>query len=276
MNILSGQNGQTLIGSASIAVPGLVLQREITKSVINLVGASAQIITITMGTPSPSTVYSLSIGGGSISFTTPSTITAAALQSLIVDRLSVIPQVSGNFKIELISTTDIKLTALTIGLDAVVSIGAPLTFTNVTSSVASRVPFGRIISGRSAWSDGLQIAGLPISATDKVLGATQFSHGMFRDLGGPDGFNHADAMSLLKSGALWMEFNAMVVNPAAAGSALYYKSIKNSPTDLAAGQLYFGAAPTADYTLLPGVSSLDSETTMIADGRIVGLISLSV
>ena len=275
MNILDGQGAQTLIGTASIAVPGLVLQRVTSKAVINLMGAAAQVITITIGTPAPSTVYSIAIGGGVVTFTTPATITAAALQSLIVDRLSVIPQISGNYKIELISTTDVKLTALTVGLDAIVSIASPLTFTNVTSTVASRVPFGRIISGRSAWVDSLQVAGLPLSAADKVLGATQFSHGMYRDVAGPDGFGHADAMSLVKSGVLWMEFNAMVIAPAA-GSALYYKSIKNSATDLASGMLYFGTAPTSDYTALPGVSSLDSETTTIADGRVVGLISLSV
>jgi len=275
MNILDGQGAQTLIGSASIAVPGLVLQRAITKASINLMGAAAQVITITLGTPAPSTLYSIAIGGGVVSFTTPATITAAGLQGLIVDRLSVIPQISGNYKIELISTTDVKLTALTVGLDAVVSVGSPLTVTNATSSVASRVPFGRIVSGRSAWVDGLQVAGLPVSAADKVLGATQFSHGGYREVAGPDGFGHADAMSLVKSGALWMEFNAMVVAPAA-GSILYYKSIKNSASDLAAGMLYFGTAPTSDYTALPGVSSLDSETSTIADGRVVGLISLSV
>mgnify|MGYP000034612920 FL=1 len=276
MNILDGQGGQTFIGSASIAVPGLVTQRGLTKSVINLMGASAQVITITLGTPIPSNVYSLSIAGASVSFLTSSTVTAAGLQSLLVDRLSVLPQVSGNFKIDLISTTDVKLTALTVGLDAVVAVAAPLTLTNVTSAMASRVPFGRILAGSATFLDGLQLAGLPLSATDKVLGVTQFSHGMFRDLGGPDGFIHGDVMSLVKSGVLWVEFNAMVPNPAPAGSALYYKSIKLSPTDRAAGQLYYGTAPTSDYTLLPGVSSLDSETTTIADGRVVGLISLSV
>jgi len=276
MNILDGQGGQTFIGSASIAVPGLVTQRGLTKSVINLMGASAQVITITLGTPIPSNLYSLSIAGTAVSFMSSATVTAAGLQSLLVDRLSVLPQISGNYRIELISTTDVKLTALTVGLDVVVAVTAPLTLTNVTSAMASRVPFGRIVTGSSAFSDGLQIAGLPISATDKVLGATQFSHGMYRDLGGPDGFAHADAMSLLKSGVLWVEFSAMVLNPAPAGSALYYKSIKLSPTDRASGQLYYGTAPTSDYTLLPGVSSLDSETTTIADGRVVGLISLSV
>ena len=275
MNILSGQGAQTLVGSASVAVPGLVLQRITSKTVINLMGAAAQVITITLGTPAPSTLYSIAIGGGVVTFTTPSTITAAALQSLIVDRLSVIPQISGNYKIELISTTDVKLTALTVGLDAIVAIASPLTFTNVTSTIASRVPFGRIVSGRPVWSDSLQIAGLPISASDKVLGATQFSHGLYRDVAGPDGFGHADAMSLVKSGMLWMEFNAMVVAPAAS-SILYYKSIKNNAADLAAGMLYFGTSPTSDYTALPGTSSLDSETTTIADGRVVGLISLSV
>ena len=275
MNILDGQGAQTLIGSASIAVPGLVLQRVTSKTVINLMGAAAQVITITLGTPSPSTLYSIAIGGGVVTFTTPSTITASALQSLIVDRLSVVPQISGNYRIELISNTDVKLTALTVGLDAIVSIASPLTFTNVTSTVASRVPFGRIISGRPLWSDSLQVAGLPLSAADRVLGATQFSHGMYRDVAGPDGFGHADVMSLVKSGMLWMEFSAMVVAPAA-GSALYYKSIKNSATDLASGMLYYGASPASDYTALPGTSSLDSETTTLADGRVVGLISLSV
>ena len=275
MNILDGQGAQTLIGSASIAVPGLVLQRAITKSTINLMGAAAQVITITLGTPAPSTLYSIAIGSAAVSFTTPATVTAAGLQGLIVDRLSLIPQISGNYRIELISTTDVKLTAITVGLDAVASAASPLTLTNVPSSVASRVPFGRIVSGRSAWVDGQQIAGLPIASTDKVLGATQFSHGMYRDVAGPDGFAHGDAMSLVKSGMLWMEFNAMVVAPAA-GSILYYKSVKNSAFDLAAGMLYFGTAPTSDYTALPGVSSLDSETSTIADGRVVGLISLSV
>lgn len=275
MNILDGQGAQTLIGSASIAVPGLVLQRAITKASINLMGASPQVITITIGTPTPVTAYSIAIGGGVVAFTTPSTITTAAFQQLIVDRLSVIPQISGNYKIEIIANTWIVLTALTVGLDVVVSIASSLVYTNVTSSMASRVPFGRIVSGRSAWVDGLQVAGLPLSATDRVLGATQFSHGMYRDVAGPDGFVHADAMSLLKSGVLWMEFNAMVVAPVA-GSALYYKSIKNSAVDLASGMLYYGATPAADYTALPGVSSLDSETTTLADGRVVGLISLSV
>ena len=276
MNILDGQGAQTLIGSASIAVPGLVTQRAITKSVINSMGAAPQVITITIGTPSPSTLYSIAIGGGSVSFTTPATITTTAFQQLIVDRLSVIPQVSGNFKIEIVANTWIVLTALTAGLDAVVVIGSSLTYTNATSSMASRVPFGRIVAGRPNWVDGLQVAGLPILSTDKALGATQFSHGLFRDVAGPDGFNNADVMSLVKSGSLWMEFSSMVSYPAPSYSLLYYKSIKTNASDMATGMLYYGGSPTSEYTALPGVSSLDSETTTLADGRIVGLVSISV
>lgn len=269
-----GQGGQTAIMPPSIAVPGLVNQRVITKEVVNLMGSTPQVITITIGSPAPATLYSILVNGASASFTTPATITAADLQALIIERLSVLPEVSGNFKIEPVSTTAVKLTAFVVGFDAVVAIGAPMTVTNATSKLSGRVPFGRIVTGRLEWQDGLQVAGLPTSPTEKVLGATQFSHGLAREVSGLDGFSHGDAMSLVTVGQLWMEFNAMVVNPAA-GSAMYYKSAKTA-TDQESGKLYFGATPPSDYTALPGVSALDSATTTIADGRVVGLVTLSV
>lgn len=275
MSFLYGQGGQSTITPPSIAVPGLVLQRALTKEAINLIGAVPQIITITIGTPAASTLYTITVNGGTVSFTTPAAITATDLQTLILDRLAVNPQISGTYRVEAISTTGVRLTGLVIGYDTPVSVvGGATTFTNVTSTIASRCAFGRIVSGIPAWSDGLQIAGLPLSAANKVLGATQFSHGGIREVNGPDGFAHGDAMSLVKSGVIWVEFNAMVVSPAV-GSALYYRSAKTAP-DAESGKLYFGLTPPTDYTLLPGVSSLDSETTTIADGRVVGLISLSV
>ena len=275
MSAIYGQGGQTSLTPPSIAVPGLVLQRAMTKEAINLIGAAAQVITITVGIPAASTLYMITVNGGVASFTTPAAITATDLQTLIIDRLSVNPQISGSYRIEAISTTGVRLTALVIGFDGLVSvIGGATSFTNVTSVIASRCAFGRIVSGVPEWSDGLQIAGLPISAANKVLGATQFSHGLVRDLNGLDGFVHADAMSLVKSGVIWMEFNAMVVAPAI-GSVLSYRSVKTGG-DVESGKLAFGLTPPTGYTLLPGVSSLDSETTTIADGRVVGLISLSV
>lgn len=269
-----GQGGQTTITNPSIAVPGLVNQRVMTKEVINLMGSAPQVITITIGSPAPATLYSIMVNGASASFTTPATITAADLQVLIIERLSVLPEVSGNFKIEAVSTTAVKLTAFVVGFDAVVAIGAPMTVTNITSKLSGRVAFGRIVTGRSEWHDGLQVSGLPTAATEKVLGATQFSHGLAREVSGLDGFSHGEAMSLVTIGQMWMEFDAMVMSPAA-GSALYYKSTKTT-ADQESGKLYFGATPPADYTLLPGVSSLDSATSTIADGRVVGLVTLSV
>jgi hypothetical protein len=269
-----GQGGQTSITKPSIAVPGLVNQRVMTKEVVNLMGSAAQVVTITIGAPAPATLYSIVVNGASASFTTPAAITAADLQALIIERLSVLPEVSGNYKIEPVSTTGVKLTAFVVGFDAVVAIDAPMTFTNATSKLSGRVAFGRIVTGRAEWKDGLQVAGLPTAATEKVLGATQFSHGLAREVSGPNGFSHGDAMSLVTIGQVWMEFGAMVVNPPA-GSALYYKSTKTA-ADQESGKLYFGATPPADYTVLPGVSSLDSEPTTIADGRVVGLVTLSV
>ena len=274
MSFLYGQGGQTSVAAPSIAVPGLVLQRAMTKEAINLMGAAAQVITITVGIPAVSTLYTIAVNGGVVSFTTPAAITATELQTLIIDRLSVNPQISGSYRIEAISTTGVRLTALVIGFDGLVSVvGGATSFTNVTSVIASRVAFGRIISGLPEWSDGLQIAGLPVSAANKVLGATQFSHGGVRELNGLDGFFHGDAMSLVVSGVMWMEFNAPVVAPAV-GSVLSYRSVKTG--DAESGKLAFGLTPPTGYTLLPGLSSLDSETTTIADGRVVGLISLSV
>lgn len=274
-NKVYGLGGQTAIVAPSIAVPGLVVQRSMSREVVNLGGAAPQVITITIGTPAPSTLYSIVINGANASFTTPSAITAADLQALIVDRLSMQPAISGNFRIELVSTTGIRLTALQIGNDVAVAIGSPMTVTNTTSALASIVPFGRIVTGRSGFDDGLTIAGLPTAATEKVLGATQFSHGLYREMGQLEGFNHGDAMSLISTGTIWMEFGAMVPETIAAGSALYYQSVK-SGADQQSGKLYFGATPPSGYTLLPGVCSLESPTSTIADGRVVGLVSLSV
>lgn len=275
MSFLYGQGGQSTITPPSIAVPGLVLQRAMTKEAINLIGAVPQIITITIGTPAASTLYTIAVNGATVSFTTPTTITATDLQTLMLDRLAVSPQISGTYRVEAISTTGIRLTGLVIGYDTPVNVvGGATSFTNVTSTIASRCAFGRIVAGVPAWSDGLQIAGLPLSATNKVLGATQFSHGGIREINGLDGFAHADAMSLVKSGVMWMEFNAMVVAPAV-GSMLFYRSNKTSG-DPESGKLAFGLTAPTDYTLLPGQSSLDSDTVTIADGRVVGLISLSV
>ena len=274
MSSIYGQGGQTSVAAPSIGVPGLVLQRARTKEAINLMGAAAQVITITVGIPAVSTLYTIAVNGGVVSFTTPAAITATELQTLIIDRLSVNPQISGSYRIEAISTTGVRLTALVIGFDGLVSVvGGATSFTNVTSVIASRVAFGRIVAGVPEWSDGLHVAGLPVSAANKVLGATQFSHGGVRELNGLDGFAHGDAMSLVVAGVIWMEFNAPVVAPAV-GSVLSYRSVKTG--DAESGKMAFGLTPPTGYTLLPGLSSLDSETVTIADGRVVGLISLSV
>ena len=274
MSAIYGQGGQTTITPPSIAVPGLVLQRARTKEAINLIGAAAQVITITIGIPAVSTVYTIAVNGGIVSFTTPAAVTAVELQTLIIDRLSLNPQISGSYRVEAISTTGVRLTALVIGFDGLVSVvGGATSFTNVTSVIASRCAFGRIVSGVPEFSDGLQIAGLPISAANRVLGATQFSHGLVRELNGLDGFSHGDAMSLVTSGVMWMEFAAMVVAPAV-GSVLSYRSVKTG--DPESGKMAFGLTPPTNFTLLPGLSTLDSETSMLADGRVVGLISLSV
>ena len=274
MSAIYGQGGQSTITPPSIGVPGLVLQRARTKEAINLMGAAAQVITITIGTPAVSTLYTIAVNGGIVSFTTPAAITATELQTLIIDRLSVNPMISGSYRIEAISTTGVRLTALVIGFDGLVSVvGGATSFTNVTSVIASRCAFGRIVTGIPEFSDGLQIAGLPISAANRVLGATQFSHGGYRELNGLDGFAHGDAMSLVVAGVMWMEFASMVVAPAV-GSLLSYRSVKAG--DPESGKMAFGLTPPTNFTLLPGLSTLDSETVTIADGRVVGLISLSV
>lgn len=270
-----GQGAQTLITNPSIAYPGLCLQRVLTKEAINLAGAAAQVINISIGVLTPSTLYSISINGVDASVTSPATVTMVQLQTQIIDRLSTIPSISGNYTITPSGSATIVLTATQVGFNAVAIVGAGLSTSNIPSTTARRIRFGRIVTGRPTWIDNLQVAGLPTATTEKVLGATQYSHGLARDQSGLDGFTSGDTMSIVKSGQIWMEFSAPVVNPAAAG-VLYYRSVPDVADPEGSGKLAFGTSAPTDHTLLPGTWSLDSATSTIADGRIVGLVTLSV
>lgn len=270
-----GQGASTLINAPSIAYPGLCVQRSLTKGTINLAGVAAQVITITIAAPVPSTVYSATIDGNNVSVTTPATVTAAQLQTQIIDRLSTIPSISGSFTIAAGTSTTIILTSTFPSYSVLATSGAGLTIAITAPTTARRIRFGRILTGRPLWVETLQVAGLPTGSTEKVLGATQYSHGLVRDPGGLDGFVSGDSMSLVKEGQIWMEFSAPVVSPSSAG-ALYYRSVPDS-TDLeGSGKLAFGITAPTDHTLLPGTWSLDSLTSTIADGRIVGLVTISV
>lgn len=270
-----GQSIATLISSPQIAYPGLVLQRDITKEAINLAGAAAQVVTIVIGTLTASTVYTITINGISTSVTSAASGTMAQLQAQIVDRLSTIPSISGNFAITTTGSDTVILTATSIAPNSTVAVGALLTVTNTASTVAKRIRFGRIVTGRPQWIDNLQVAGLPSASTEKVLGATQYSHGNARDQGTLGGFISGDTMSLIKSGQIWMEFSSMIVAPAAAG-VLYYRSVADVNDPEGSGRLAFGTSAPTDHTLLPGTWSLDTATSTIADGRIVGLVTISV
>lgn len=273
-----GQGASTLIASPSIAYPGLVLQRILTKEAINLAGSNVQVHSIIIDTVTPSTLYSISVNGFDASVTSPATVTMAQLQAQIIDRLSTIPGISGNFTIAAAGASTIGLTATQLAPNVPMVLGSgflAVPLYGVASNFSKRVRFGRIVTGRPSWIDGMQVAGLPTAATEKVLGATQYSHGLVRDQNGLDGFVSGDPMSLVKSGQLWMEFSSAVVNPAATGS-LYYRSVIDPADPEGSGKLAFGTSAPAGHTLLPGTWSLDSQTSTIADGRIVGLVTLSV
>lgn len=269
-----GMGGATRIRPADIATPGMFLTKNLTQEGINLAGESVQMIALKLTEATQSTDYSVTVNGYVVEFTTPATITMPDLQALLIQKLGNQPEVSGNFNIAASGTDSVILTAAFPGMSYAFSGTALITATQTNAPMSAQsVECGIILTGRNKFVYGTRVVGAPSSLDEPAIGATQYSHGMARELGqsGVEVFHGGDMVSLVSLGQGWMRFESIA--DLSVNGQLFYRSVP-SVAHPKTGQLIYAAS--APVGCVPIGGTLDSETSSIADGRIVGLVTLSL
>jgi hypothetical protein len=265
---------RTRIRPVDSAVPGIFIQRNLTKEAINLAGETAQVLSLKLASATPSTEYSVTVNGFTVTFTTPATIAMPDLQALLLRKLQVVPEVSGSFVLAASGTDSVALTAVEKGVSYTAIGTALISVAETTPAMSAKsIACGTIVTARPDFVGGLQVCGAPSAATEKAIGATQYSHGGIRNIGESDVtmFDRGDTMSLVVQGQGWMEFESM--SDGSVPGSLYYRSVP-SPASPRTGRLVYASTAPVGFVKISG--SLDSETMPIADGRIVGLVTLSL
>lgn len=259
---------------SDVALPGMFNTKVMTREAINLAGERSQVLTLKLTAATPSVDYSVTVNGFTVTFKTPATITMANLQLLLLEKLAIAPEVSGLFDIAASGADSVTLTAINSGLGYAVSGTSLITVTQSVAPMSARaLACGTIVTGRSEYVSDLQVCGAPSAVTEKPLGATQYSHGLVHDIGEgfETAFDRGDTLSLVSVGQGWLEFESMA-DPSVNGS-LFYRAVPNAGNPRT-GRLVYAASAPAGFVEIN--ASLDSETTSIADGRIVGLVTLSL
>lgn len=272
-DLIYGAGGQTRIRQSDIAYPGMFLEKTMTIEALNLAGEVPQILVVKLNSAAPNTEYAVTINGYPLTFTTPSAVTMAELQILLLNKFSAIPEVSGFFSLSITGTDSITLKADRPGqrLSFVGSATVSVTQTQAPQS-AKGIPAGIVLTGRPDYVSGLQIAGEPSSLEEVALGVPQYNHSVPHELGQNNNFKPRQAMSLVVQGKGWLEFESPA-DKTLVGAKLYYRAV-SSAANPNTGRLIYAATPPDDCVEFNGV--LNSETSGIADGRIVGLVTFSL
>lgn len=265
------QGSASRVNRPDIAVPGLFLSKNRTLEAINLADEVAQVLTLKLTAATGETDYAVVVNGLTIAFTTPTAIVMADLQSLLIDKLQVQPEISGLFSIAKSGADSVTLTAIAAGIAYPFSGTTLISATQTTTPMsAGRLGYGRVVTGRKKFIDKLPVYGAPSTATQKALGVTQRSH-EFHNQFGQDGIDRGDVASLVTEGQGWMEFESMI-DYSIEGS-LFYRAVP-SAAQVETGKLVYAASAPAGFSAFAG--SVNSESAAIADGRIVALVSFSL
>jgi hypothetical protein len=275
MSTIYATGTPTRVIRPSIAHPGMFLNTVMTIEGINLADEAAQILTLTLTAATGATQYSVNVNGINVNFKTPGTITMLQLQSLLLDKLEVNPEISGIFSIAASGADSVLLTAATRGI-AYPFAGSNLIIATQTQMpfTASDLDFGRVVTARKKFIDKLPVCGVPTATAQKALGITQRSHGGYHDYDGlasSVGLARGEVVSLVTQGQGWLEFES-VADMAIDGS-LFYRAVP-SAAQMETGKLVYAISAPAGFVQFPG--TLNSETSTIADGRVVGLTTFSL
>lgn len=267
------QGGPTRVQSSDIATPGMFTTKTLTKECINLADEAAQVIRLQLTAATPSVLYSVTINGFAVEFTTPSTIAMPDLQALLIEKLSLAPEVSGQFAIAKLGADSVSLTAKLSGVAYPFAGSALIAATQTTAPASAKdLSCGIIVTARKSFVEGLQVCGASTSATQKPIGATQYGHALVQADGNYlNAFGRGDAVSVVAQGQGWMQFESQA--DLSVDGNLYYRAVPSAANPITGRLLYSATAPAGCVAIS---ATLDSETSTIADGRIVGLVTLSL
>lgn len=269
------QGAATRVNSPSIAVPGMMLNTVQSIEAINLADEAAQVLTLKLTAATGATDYAVTVNGYTLSFTTPATIAMADLQTLLIDKLQVNPEISGVFAIAKLGADSVTLTAMAAGIAYAFAGTTLITVTQATAPMSAKpLGFGRVVTGRKKFVNKLPICGAPTATTQKAIGVTQRSHGGYHNFDGTnstDGLDRGEFVSLATQGQGWLEFESMV--DYAIDGSLFYRSVP-SASQLETGKLVYAAAAPVGFVAFPG--TVNSETSTIPDGRVVGLVTFTL